>query len=103
VLWWRKVGELVHHVQFDSYHGRRLWVTDHETGDVLWLSSRNGEVVRRLRGCPGAHHVSVVGSAWIAAACHDADALAVWSQKTWQRRLISVGDGPHGVAEVVLP
>ena len=103
VLWRRKVGALIHHVTFDYYHGRRLWVTDHRTGDVLALASRDGHVLRRLRGCPGVHHVALVGPAWVAAACHDADALAVWSQKTWKRQLIPVGDGPHGVAEVVLP
>lgn len=103
VHWKRNVGRLVHHVAFDYYHGRRLWVTDHETGHLLALSSRDGRVVRRLRGCPGAHHVALVGTAWVVAACHDADAIAVWSTRSWQRRLVRVGDGPHGVAEVVLP
>jgi hypothetical protein len=103
VLWWRRVGVLVHHVVFDYYHGRRLWVTDHETGELFALSSRNGRVLRRLRGCPGAHHVAFVGTAWVTVACHDADALAIWSQRNWERRLVRVGDGPHGVAEVVLP
>lgn len=101
--WRRPVGALIHHVQFDYYHGRRLWATDHRTGEVLLLGSGNGRVLRRLRGCPGAHHVLPVGQAWVAVACHDADALAVWSQRTWERRLIRAGDGPHGVAEVVLP
>jgi len=103
MLWKRTVGALIHHVQFDYYHGRRLWVTDHRTGDVLALASRDGHVLRRLHGCPGAHHVALVGTAWVAAACHDADALAVWSTRSWQRRLVRVGDGPNGVVEVVLP
>ena len=103
LLWKRSVGSLIHHVQFDYYHGRRLWVTDHETGEVLALSSRDGHVLRRLRGCDCAHHIALVGTAWVTVACHDADALAVWNTKSWQRRLIRVGDGPHGVAEVVLP
>jgi len=103
VLWRRSVGSLIHHVQFDYYHGRRLWVTDHRTGDVLALSSRDGGVLRRLRGCAGAHHVGLVGMAWVTVACHDADSLAIWSTRRWQRRLVRVGDGPHGVAEVVLP
>ena len=103
MLWRRSVGRLVHHVQFDYYSGQRLWVTDHETGQVLALSSRDGRVVRRLRGCPGAHHVALVGMAWVVAACHDADSLAIWSTRSWQRRLLRVGGGPHGVAEVVLP
>lgn len=103
ILWQRSVGSLIHHVQFDYHQGRRLWVTDHESGDVLALTSRDGRVLRRLRGCPGAHHIALGGTAWVVAACHDADALAVWSQRTWQRRLIPVGDGPHGVAEIALP
>lgn len=103
MLWRRSVGTLIHHVQFDSYHGRRLWATDHRTGEVLELASRDGRLLRRLRGCAGAHHVAVAGQAWVAVACYDSDTLAVWSQRTWQRRLIRVGDGPHGVAEVVLP
>ena len=103
MLWRRSVGTLVHHVQVDPYRGWRLWVTDHETGDLVLLSARNGLALRRLRGCPGAHHVALAGTAWVAVACHDADTLAVWNTKSWQRRLIRVGDGPHGVAEVVLP
>lgn len=103
MLWKRSVGRLVHHVQFDYYHGRRLWVTDHRSGDVLALSSRDGRVLRRLHGCPGAHHVALVGAAWVTVACHDADALAIWNTRSWNRRLVRVGDGPHGVAEVVLP
>jgi len=76
-LWRRTVGERVDHVQFDYYHGRRLWVTDRRTGSVLAMSSRDGRVLRRLR--------------------------AIWNQRTWHRRLVRVGDGPHGVAEIVLP
>jgi DNA-binding beta-propeller fold protein YncE len=103
LLWRRSVGSLIHHVVFDYYNGQRLWVTDHEAGDLLALASRTGRLIRRLRGCSGAHHVAFVGTAWVVAACHDADALAVWNQRNWQRRLVPVGDGPHGVAEVVLP
>jgi DNA-binding beta-propeller fold protein YncE len=103
VLWRKTVGALVHHVQFDGYHGRRVWATDHRTGEVLALSSRDGRVLRRLHGCSGAHHLAVVGTAWVGAACNDADALAIWNQSTWKRRLVRVGDGPHSVAEVVLP
>jgi len=103
MLWRRSVGSLVHHVQFDHYSGRRLWATDHHAGEVIALSSRDGRVTRRLGGCAGAHHVTVVGGAHVVAACHDSDELGVWSQRTWKRRLVRVGDGPHGVAEVVLP
>jgi DNA-binding beta-propeller fold protein YncE len=103
VLWWRKVGQLIQQVQFDYYHGRRLWATDRRTGEVLGLASRNGRVVRRLHGCRGARHVAVVGTAWLVVACADTAALAVWRQTTWQRRPIKIGDRPHDVAEVVLP
>jgi hypothetical protein len=101
--WRRKVGTLLHDVGVDYYHGRRLWATDRAEGTVLALSSQDGRVLRRLRGCPGARGVAFTGAAWVVAACHDADALAIWNQRTWQRRLVEVGNGPHGVAEVVLP
>lgn len=104
ILWWRRVGACTRGVTFDDYHGRRLWVTDRNTGDVLALSSsRNGRILRRLHGCPGSEDVTTVGTAWVAAACEDADTLAIWDQRTWERRLVHVGDGPVGVAEVVLP
>ena len=101
VLWRRKVGTLIHHVAFDYFNGRRLWVTDHAAGRVLLLLSRKGRVVRTLEGCPGAHHVAFGGTAWVAAACHDADALAVWDTRSWRRVLVPVGNGPHGVAVAV--
>jgi len=100
--WRRALGSLIHHVQVDP-HGRRLFATDHGTGQVFLLSTRDGRVLRRLGECPGAHHVVPVGTAWVAVACHDADALAVWNARTWRRTLVPVGDGPHGVAVAVLP
>jgi hypothetical protein len=104
IRWWRSVGGFTHSVQFDYYHGRRLWVTDRDGGTVLALAShRNGRVLKRLRGCPGARGVSVVGQAWVVAACPGANALGFWSQRTWKRTLVPVGRGPHGVAEIVLP
>lgn len=104
IRWWRPVGAFTHSVQFDYYHGRRLWVTDRDEGTVLALAShRNGRVLRRLPGCPGARGLSLVGSAWIVAACPGASALGFWSQRSWKRTLVRVGRGPHGVAEVVLP
>lgn len=63
----------------------------------------NGRVLRRLHGCPGAEGVAFVGTAWVVAACRDANALAIWSQRTWKRKLVSLGGRPHGVAETVLP
>jgi hypothetical protein len=104
VRWWRPVAAFSESVQFDYYHGRRLWLTDPEGGAVLALAShRNGRVVRRLGGCPGARGVTMVGTAWVVAACADANALAFWSQRTWKRTLVPIGRGPHGVAEIVLP
>lgn len=59
IYWWRRVGAFTNSIEFDYYHGRRLWVTDRDNGHVLALSSnRNGRVLRRLRGCPGAHDVT---------------------------------------------
>jgi hypothetical protein len=75
---------------------------DVAVGD-LSLSSDNGSVLRRLPACSGARGVAFVGTAWVAAACHDAGALAFWSQKTWERRSLRVGALPYSVAEVVLP
>ncbi|MER3409527.1 MAG: hypothetical protein C4306_05360 [Thermoleophilia bacterium] len=103
LVWKRRVGSLVHHVQFDVLDGRRLWATDHATGRTLLVSARTGRVLRTLRGCPGAHHVAIVGTAWVAVACHDADALAVYDTRTWRRRLVPLGAGPHGVAVAVVP
>lgn len=101
--WQRRVGTEVAAVAVDPYHGRRLWVTDREAGAALALSTEDGRVLRRLRGCPGANGVAVVGSAWVAAACSETGALAVWSQRSSKRRLVQVGRRPYGVAEVVLP
>jgi YVTN family beta-propeller protein len=100
--WQRRVGAEVSAIAFDPYHVR-LWVTDREAGAVLALSTDGGRALQRLRGCPGARGVSVVGTAWVAAACPGANALAFWSQRTWKRTLVPVGRGPHGVAEIVLP
>jgi DNA-binding beta-propeller fold protein YncE len=103
LLWRRNVGTLIHHVQFDYFHGRRLWATDHAKGRSYLLSARDGRVLRTLAGCPGADHVAFGGTAWLAVACRDADALAVYETRTWQRTLVSVGGGPRGVAVAVVP
>jgi DNA-binding beta-propeller fold protein YncE len=103
LLWQRRVGMLVHHVQFDYFQGRTLWATDHETGETFLVSARNGRVLRTLGGCAGAHHVALSGTVQVVVACHDSDAIAVFDRRTWRRTLIPVGDGPHGVAVAVVP
>jgi len=101
VLWRRKVGTLVHHVQFDYFAGDRLWATDNMSGRVYLLSARNGRVLRTLSGCPGAHHVALGGLfSGVVVACHDADALAIYDTRSWRRKLVPVGSGPHGVAVI---
>lgn len=99
--WWRKVGSRVEYVAFDYWHGRRLWVSDRARGEVLALSSETGRVLRRLRGCPGAGPIAIGGQVWIVASCRDADALAIWNTRTWNRTLVPVGGRPHGVAIAV--
>lgn len=103
LCWRRDVGTLLHEVAADYYHGRRLWVTDRAEGTVLAVSSRDGRLLRRLRGCPGARGIAFVGSAWVAAARRDANTLAVWSQRDRSRKLVRVGGRPYAGAEVVLP
>ncbi len=102
VLWRRQIGSLVHHVQFDYFHGRRLWVTDHETGRAYLLSSRDGRILRSLGGCPGAHHVAFTPRL-AAFACHDSSSLLVYDTATARTRPIRVGAGPHGLAVAVRP
>jgi DNA-binding beta-propeller fold protein YncE len=103
LLWKRQIGTLVHHVQFDYFHGRRLWATDHMTGRSYLLSARNGRVLRTLSGCAGAHHIAFGGTAKVVVACHDSDSLAVYDTRSWRRKLLPVGGGPHGVAVAVVP
>lgn len=101
--WSRSVGSLVRTVSFDYTHGRRIWTSDAVRGEVLALSSETGRVLRRLRGCPGAGPIAIGGAAWIATACGNANALAVWNMRTWKRTLVRVGARPTGVAVAVLP
>jgi hypothetical protein len=104
VLWRRRIGSVVHHVQFDPYAGDRLWATDNSTGRAYLLSARDGRTLRTLAACPGsAHHLALGGTAWVTIACNGANALAVYSTRTWRRTLVPVGAGPHGVAVAVLP
>jgi DNA-binding beta-propeller fold protein YncE len=103
LLWRARIGTLVRHVQFDYFHGRRLWATDHTSGRSYLISARNGRVLRTLTGCPGAQHLAMGGTAWVAVACHEAGALAIHDARTWRRKLVRVGAGAHGVAVAVLP
>jgi YVTN family beta-propeller protein len=98
----RDVGANVHHVAFDYFSGRRLWVTDHSTGHVLLLSARNGRVLRTSPGCPGVHHVALAPGR-VAVACHDTGRLLVLSRKLRPIKSLPVGRGLHGVAIAVMP
>lgn len=98
----RRVGVNVHHVAFDYYSGRRLWVTDHSTGRVLLLSARTGRVLRTSEGCSGVHHVALARGR-VAVACHDSGRLLVLTRKLRPLRSVHVGHGLHGVAIAVRP
>lgn len=98
----QRVGVNVHHVAFDYFHGRRLWVTDHATGRILLLSARNGRVLRTQEGCPGVHHVALAPRR-VAVACHDSGRLLVFTAGLRGLRSIRVGRGLHGVALVKSP
>jgi YVTN family beta-propeller protein len=97
----RHVGVDVHHVVFDYYSGRRLWVTDHSTGRVLLLSAKNGRVLRTSEGCPGIHHVALAPGR-VALACHDSGRLLILTRSLRPLRSLSVGHGLHGVAIAVV-
>ncbi len=103
VLWWRKVGVAVRDVAFDYFHGRRVWVSDVHAGEVIALSSNEGRVLRRLRGCSGAGPIAFGGQAWVAASCRNGQGLAVWDTRRWRRTLVPIGGNPYGVAVAVVP
>jgi DNA-binding beta-propeller fold protein YncE len=104
LLWRRRVGSAIRHVAFDVFSGSRLWATDAATGRAYLLSARNGRRLRTLAACPAsAGQVALGGTAWVAVTCGTANALAVYSTRTWRRTLVPVGTGPHGVAVAVLP
>ena len=103
VAFWGGGAGFAQHVQFDYVHGRRVWGSAPWPGEVFALASRTGRQLRRLGGCPGAGPIAFGGQAWLVATCKDVDALAIWDTRTWKRRLVPVGDRPHGVAIAVVP
>lgn len=101
--WSHYEGAIVRDIQFDTGHGRRVWASNPFRGEIFSLSSRTGRPLRRLTGCPGAGPIALGGQAYVVAACRDANALAIWSTRTWKRTLVPVGGRPHGVAVAVVP
>ena len=101
-LWRRSVGSVTHHLAFDSYWGRRLWVTD-RIGRVLLLDARTGATLRRFAGCAGPHHVAVATARRVAVACNSAGTIAVFDDRAGLVRTVSVGRGPHGIAAARVP
>jgi protein MpaA len=97
LLFRRRAGDLIHHVQFDYFAGNRAWLTDHADGRVLLASARTGRVLRTVAGCPGAHHVALARGR-VAVACHDSGRLLVLDRSARKVRSIRVGRGLHGVA-----
>ncbi|RDI73912.1 hypothetical protein Gocc_2476 [Gaiella occulta] len=102
VLWRRRVGTLTHHLAFDPYSGRRLWVTD-RAGRVLLLSADTGRTLRSFTGCPGPHHVAVLSSRAAVVACNASGTLAVFDAARGRVRSLPVGQGPHDLAVVQVP
>lgn len=101
-LWRRDVGTETHHLAFDAYSGRRLWVTD-RAGRVLLLDARTGRTLRRFAGCAGPHHVAVATPRRAAVACNSAGTVAVFDDRRGRVRTIAVGRGPHGIATARVP
>ena len=96
VLFRRRVGTLTHHLAFDGWSGRRLWVSDHVGGRIMLLEARSGRVLRSFDGCPGAHHVAV-GPKRIVGACHESGRIVVFRRGRLTRSSVHVGHGLHGV------
>ena len=101
-LWRRSVGSETHHLAFDAYSGRRLWITD-RGGDAVLLDARAGRVLRRFAGCAGPHHVAVASASRAVVACNAAGTVAVFDDRAGLVRTISVGRSPHGVAVARVP
>lgn len=101
-LWRRNAGTETHHLAFDAYSGRRLWVTD-RAGRVLLLDARTGGTLRRFAGCAGPHHVAVATARRVAVACNATGTVAVFDDRLGRIRTIAVGRGPHGIATARVP
>jgi DNA-binding beta-propeller fold protein YncE len=100
----KRLGTLLHHVQFDYFSGRHVWLTDHGDGRAFLVSTRSGRVERTVAGCPGAHHVALFPRSRRAAiACHDSGRLLVVDPGSGRRSSILVGRGLHGVATALVP
>jgi DNA-binding beta-propeller fold protein YncE len=102
LLWRRQVGTVTHHLAFDSYSGRRLWVSD-RAGRVLLLSADTGRTLRSFVGCPGPHHVAVLSNRAAVVACNARGTLAVFDAANGRLRSLPVGRGPHDLAVVQVP
>jgi DNA-binding beta-propeller fold protein YncE len=96
-----RVAERAAGATFDVYAGDRLWVADDARGRAVLVRARDGRVLRRLGGCPGAASVAMAGTAWVVAAC--ADGVAFWHTRDWRRRLVRLGGAAGGVDVAVLP
>jgi YVTN family beta-propeller protein len=99
----KRVGERLAQVVKDVHLGDRVWVTDAPRGRVVLASARNGRVLRRLGGCPGAHGLAQVGTASVVATCPGSAALALWDTSRWRLRTVRLGDRPAGVGIAILP
>ena len=99
----KHVGERLAQVVKDVYLGDRVWVTDAARGRVVLASARDGRVLRRLGGCPGAHGLAQVGTASVLATCPGNSTLAVWDTSRWRLRTVRLGNRPAGVGIAILP
>jgi DNA-binding beta-propeller fold protein YncE len=104
IVFRKRLGTLLHHVQFDYFSGRHVWVTDHGGGRAFLVSTRTGRVERTVTDCPGAHHVALFPRSRRAAiACHDSGRLLLVDPASARRSSIEVGRGLHGVATAYVP
>jgi hypothetical protein len=90
LLWRKQLSAPVYGLAADFLNERSMWVTSPRIGTTILLSASTGRVLRTLTGCPGAHGVVPVGSAWIVVACHDSRTVAIYDTRSWQKRLVPV-------------